>query len=121
MRTAAAVLVRARNVVRGSNNRIPFGGTTSMGNAAEFAGPAGTASVPGGSVSFRHAGRRAATLGSMCLMLTAMLVASGVGLLTASTVEASGPPPGAEFQVTSFVTEVKDRDGLDETKAGAHP
>jgi hypothetical protein len=39
----------------------------------------------------------------------------------AGTAGAVPPPDGSEFGVTSFTTEVKDKDGLDETRAGAHP
>lgn len=39
----------------------------------------------------------------------------------ASPAVAVGPPPGSEFGIASFLTEVKDRDGNDETRAGAHP
>jgi hypothetical protein len=39
----------------------------------------------------------------------------------ASTAGAVPPPPGAEFGIDDFITEVKDRDGANETRAGAHP
>jgi len=48
-------------------------------------------------------------------------VAVAGGMLGASPAAAAGPPPGSEFAITSFLTEVKDSTGADETRAAAHP
>jgi hypothetical protein len=57
--------------------------------------------------------------------LRALGIASAVSLggllLMAAPAGAVGPPPGSQFQITSFLTEVKDSSGADETRAGAHP
>lgn len=53
--------------------------------------------------------------------LTAIITASSVALAVSAGAQAAGPPPGSKFEVTSFLTEVKDRTGADETRAGAHP
>jgi hypothetical protein len=56
--------------------------------------------------------------------LRALAVASAVflgGLLLVATADAVGPPPGSQFQITSFLTEVKDGTGADEARASAHP
>ncbi len=49
------------------------------------------------------------------------IAASICGLLMAAPAEAAGPPPGAQFQITSFLTEVKNGAGANETRAAAHP
>jgi hypothetical protein len=43
------------------------------------------------------------------------------GLLLVAPADAVGPPPGSQFQITSFLTEVKNSSGADETRARAHP
>jgi hypothetical protein len=56
--------------------------------------------------------------------LRALAVAAAVsvgGLLLVAPAEAVGPPPGSKFEITSFITEVKDGAGADETQAAAHP
>ncbi len=56
------------------------------------------------------------------LRATAVGVLAGLGALAgAVSAGAAGPPPGSEFGTSSFITEVKDRNGADETRAGAHP
>ncbi len=55
-----------------------------------------------------------------CLAM-AVVAAMVLGVVGVSTAGAVGPPPGSEFSITSFVTEVKDRAGVDEARAGAHP
>ncbi|MDQ2700847.1 MAG: hypothetical protein M3Y23_05905, partial [Actinomycetota bacterium] len=54
-------------------------------------------------------------------MVLAAAVAIVAGILGASPASAVSPPLGSEFTITSFLTEVKDRTGADETRAGAHP
>ncbi len=54
-------------------------------------------------------------------LLLAALVALVGGLAATSTAAAVGPPPGSEFGISSFITEVKNSAGTDETRAGAHP
>jgi hypothetical protein len=52
------------------------------------------------------------------------LLGVGMALLAlghGSAALAVGPPPGAEFGVSSFVTEVQNAAGAEETRAGAHP
>jgi hypothetical protein len=49
-------------------------------------------------------------------------LAATLGCLALSPAAAvAGPPPGSEFGISSFFTEVKDSGGADETRAGAHP
>lgn len=55
--------------------------------------------------------------------LRAALVVIGTiatGVVAAAPANA-GPPPGVEFKISSFLTEVKAGNGADETRAGAHP
>jgi hypothetical protein len=55
------------------------------------------------------------------LRALAMLVAASVcGALLAVPAQAA-PPPGSKFEITSFITEVKNAAGADETQAAAHP
>jgi hypothetical protein len=44
-----------------------------------------------------------------------------LGAVLAGPAGAVPPPEGMEFGITSFTTEVKDQNGVDETRAGAHP
>jgi hypothetical protein len=49
-------------------------------------------------------------------------VAAVLGCLALSPAAAiAGPPPGSEFGISDFLTEVKDSIGADETRASAHP
>ncbi len=43
------------------------------------------------------------------------------GLVASSPALAVPPPPGSEFGISAFSTEVRAQDGSDETRAGAHP
>jgi hypothetical protein len=49
-----------------------------------------------------------------CLAVTAALAAPTASL-------AVPPPPGMEFEIESLITEVLDKDGVEETRASAHP
>ncbi len=54
-------------------------------------------------------------------VLTATVAAATMGLVAAPSVGAVPPPPGMQFEIESFITEVLDKTGADETRAGAHP
>jgi hypothetical protein len=59
------------------------------------------------------------THGTWRVLLAALIAA--IGTLAGATAAGAAPPPGAEFGISSFITEVKDAAGNDETRAGAHP
>ncbi len=55
--------------------------------------------------------------GRVLAALAAVLGCLALGPATA----VAGPPPGSEFGISEFFTEVEDSAGADETRAGAHP
>ncbi len=61
------------------------------------------------------------TVKTLRALLIATAASVGGLLLAAAASQAEPRPPGAEFQITSFLTEVKDGAGAEETRASAHP
>jgi hypothetical protein len=53
------------------------------------------------------------------LAIAGLAVAAALAAPAAS--QAVPPPPGMQFEIESFITEVLDKDGDEETRAGAHP